>query len=141
MNLVSIIVASHGQLAGALISTSEMIAGPQKDVSAVTLAPSDGIKDLAEKFAKAKQAAAQKEILIFADLWGGSPFNAATQLVAADPKHTALIAGVNLPLLIEAYMVRDQELAKIVTHLSEISDGSIKQFKMPDQLDGEDDLL
>lgn len=139
--MISIIVASHGEFAEALIHTSEMIDGKQQNVAAVTLAPSDGIDALESKFKDVFKKLPRNDVLILTDLWGGSPFNAASKFVAEDPAHNALIAGVNLPLLLEAYMIKDQSLSKVVDHLTNVAASSIKQFELPDQSDGEDDLL
>lgn len=138
MNVVSIIIAGHGQLAGALMNSAEMIAGKQTGVTAVTLAPNDGIDTLDAKFKAALDSFSGKDVLILTDLWGGSPFNAAAKLVAEDIGHLALIAGVNLPLVLEAYMVKDQPLSKVVDHLNEVALTTIKQFKVPTTDNGED---
>lgn len=141
--MISIIVASHGGLASALVKTSEMIAGKQDQVATVGLEPSDGVESLSVKFALAQKKLPQDaDTLILADLWGGSPFNVAAGVVANDPKHTALIAGVNLPILLEAFMSRQSSLDELVRHIHEISDDSIRQFTIAPPTDNDlgDDL-
>ncbi|WP_225362316.1 PTS sugar transporter subunit IIA [Lentilactobacillus parabuchneri] len=142
-NLISILVVSHGDLANSLIHTAEMIAGKQEQVQTVTLAANDGVDSLSAKVdAAMAKLPADQLTLIFADLWGGSPFNAAAQIVGKDPTHTALIAGVNLPILLEAYMARNSTLTELVNKITEISTDSIRQFTMPTQDDDlGDDLL
>ena len=48
----------------------------------------------------------QKKFLFLVDLWGGSPFNQANKLFEEAPEHRAIVAGLNLPMLIEAYASR-----------------------------------
>ena len=79
--MVGIILASHGEFAKGILQSSEMIFGKQENVKAVMLMPSEGPNDLK---AKMKDAVAsfdnQDEVLILADLWGGTPFNQANGL-------------------------------------------------------------
>lgn len=140
--MISILVVSHGDFAQSLIKTAEMIAGKQEQVESVSLAANDGIDSLSDKvntqLAKFPQGA---QTLILADLWGGSPFNAAARVAAEDPENTALIAGVNLPILLEAYMARNSTLVELVNKVVEISDDSIRQFTVAtDDDDLGDDL-
>lgn len=39
---------------------------------------------------------------------GGSPFNAASRIVV-DKEHYEVIAGVNIPMLVETFMARDDD--------------------------------
>lgn len=45
-------------------------------------------------------------MLFLVDTWGGSPFNAASRIVV-DKEHYEVIAGVNIPMLVETLMARD----------------------------------
>nr|WP_256381090.1 PTS sugar transporter subunit IIC [Leptotrichia sp. oral taxon 212] len=40
------------------------------------------------------------------DLWGGSPFNQANRIFEEAPEKRVIVAGLNLPMLIEAYSER-----------------------------------
>ncbi|STM16114.1 mannose-specific PTS system EIIAB component [Escherichia coli] len=44
-----------------------------------------------------------KGVLFLVDTWGGSPFNAASRIVV-DKEHYEVIAGVNIPMLVETLM-------------------------------------
>lgn len=105
--MVGIILASHGEFAKGILQSSEMIFGKQENVKAVMLMPSEGPNDLK---AKMKDAVAsfdnQDEVLILADLWGGTPFNQANGLFEEHKHKWAIVSGMNLPMLIEAYGAR-----------------------------------
>ena len=45
-------------------------------------------------------------MLILVDLWGGTPFNQANGLIAGHEDTWAIVAGLNLPMLIDAYASR-----------------------------------
>ncbi|WP_432643737.1 PTS sugar transporter subunit IIA, partial [Clostridium perfringens] len=48
----------------------------------------------------------QDEVLFLVDLWGGTPFNQANSLVEEHADKWAIVAGMNLPMVIEAYASR-----------------------------------
>lgn len=105
--MVGIILASHGEFANGILQSGSMIFGEQQNVAAVTLMPSEGPDDV-----KAKMEAAiatfenQDEVLFLVDLWGGTPFNQANNLLEAHKDKWAIVAGMNLPMVIEAYASR-----------------------------------
>ncbi|HJF19745.1 MAG TPA: mannose/fructose/sorbose PTS transporter subunit IIA [Enterococcus columbae] len=105
--MVGIILASHGEFANGILQSGSMIFGEQQNVAAVTLMPSEGPDDV-----KAKMEAAiatfenQDEVLFLVDLWGGTPFNQANSLLEAHKDKWAIVAGMNLPMVIEAYASR-----------------------------------
>ena len=105
--MVGIILASHGEFAEGILQSGKMIFGEQENVKAVTLMPSEGPDDLR---AKMKDAIAsfdnQDEVLLLVDLWGGTPFNQANVLFEEHKDKWAIVAGMNLPMLIEAYGAR-----------------------------------
>lgn len=105
--MVGIIIASHGEFASGILQSGSMIFGEQENVKAVTLMPSEGPEDVK---AKMKEAIAsfdnQDEILFLVDLWGGTPFNQANSLFEEHKDKYAIVAGLNLPMLIEAYASR-----------------------------------
>ena len=50
---------------------------------------------------------ANDEVLVLADLWSGSPFNQASRVMGENPdRKFAIITGLNLPMLIQAYTER-----------------------------------
>lgn len=104
--MVGIVLASHGDLAAGLRQTSSMVFGDQEDVAVVSLKPSMGPED----FRKELDAAVAKlsdpdQVLILADLWGGTPFNQSTAAIEGHDSW-AIVTGVNLPMLIEAFSLR-----------------------------------
>ncbi|MGY0693858.1 mannose/fructose/sorbose PTS transporter subunit IIA [Virgibacillus sp. FSP13] len=105
--MVGIIIASHGEFANGILQSGAMIFGEQENVKAVTLMPSEGPDDIQTKM---KEAIAsfdnQDEVLFLVDLWGGTPFNQANSLIEEHEDKWAIVAGLNLAMLIEAYASR-----------------------------------
>ncbi|MCQ9227128.1 PTS sugar transporter subunit IIB [Streptococcus suis] len=105
---IGIIIASHGEFAAGIHQSGSMIFGEQDKVQVVTFMPSEGPDDLYAKLNAAVDAFdADDEILVLADLWSGSPFNQASRVAGERPdRKFAIITGLNLPMLIQAYTER-----------------------------------
>ena len=105
--MVGIILASHGDFAKGILQSGAMVFGEQANVKPCTLMPSEGPNDFKEKL---KEAIAsfdnQDEVLFLVDLWGGTPFNQANTIFEEHKDKWAIVAGMNLPMLIEAYAAR-----------------------------------
>lgn len=105
---IGIIIASHGKFAEGIHQSGSMIFGEQEKVQVVTFMPNEGPDDLYGHFNNAiAQFDADDEILVLADLWSGSPFNQASRVIGENPdRKMAIITGLNLPMLIQAYTER-----------------------------------
>lgn len=105
---IGIIIASHGKFAEGIHQSGSMIFGEQEKVQVVTFMPNEGPDDLYGHFNNAiSQFDADDEILVLADLWSGSPFNQASRVAGENPdRKMAIITGLNLPMLIQAYTER-----------------------------------
>ena len=122
--MVGIILASHGEFANGILQSGSMIFGEQKDVKAVTLQPSEGPDDLRAKMEEAISTFEnQDEVLFLVDLWSGTPFNQANLLLNGHEDHWAIVTGLNLPMLIEAYAMRmsNDSAHEIATHICEVA--------------------
>ncbi|WP_294975905.1 mannose/fructose/sorbose PTS transporter subunit IIA [uncultured Leuconostoc sp.] len=102
--MVNLIVASHGDFAKGILMSGSMIFGEQKNVEVVTFQPTEGPDDLDKHYQEAlAKFDNDDDTLFLVDLWGGSPFNRASLIQKQDSEHKAIVAGLNLPMLIEAY--------------------------------------
>ena len=127
--MVGIILASHGEFANGILQSGSMISGEQENVKAVTLMPSEGPDDIK---AKMQEAIAtfddQEEVLFLVDLWGGTPFNQANSLFEDHKDKWAIVAGMNLPMVIEAYASRFSmnTAHEIAAHIIETAKEGVK---------------
>ncbi|TYC48763.1 PTS mannose transporter subunit IIAB [Weissella muntiaci] len=108
-----IIIASHGEFAKGIHQSGSMIFGDQEKVEIVTFMPNEGPAELHAKFEDAiAKFDAEDEVLVLADLWSGSPFNQASAVLNENPdRKIAIITGLNLPMLIQAYTERMMDAA------------------------------
>lgn len=118
--MVGIILASHGEFAEGILQSGAMIFGEQENVKAVTLMPSEGPDDVKAKMQEAIASFDnQDEVLFLVDLWGGTPFNQASSLFEEHKDKWAIVAGMSLPMVIEAYASRFSMTSaqEIATHV------------------------
>lgn len=104
--MVSIVIATHGGMAKELLRTAEMIVGNQENIAVIDFEPEDGNSKLKDKYTKAIENLNLEEGLIFlVDLFGGSPFNVASQ-IAVEGNKMDVVTGVNVPMLLEVLVSR-----------------------------------
>ena len=129
---IGIVIASHGEFAEGIHQSGSMIFGEQEKVQTVTFMPSEGPDDLRAKLdAAIATFDADDEILVLADLWSGSPFNQASAVIGENPdRKIAIITGLNLPMLIQAYTERMMDAAagvdKVVANIMKEAKDGIK---------------
>lgn len=121
--MIPIIVISHGEMTIGMKRTTEMIIGKQEELYFISLKqdkpeefPSE-IKALLETYSK------DQEILILADLFGGSPFLTVAEYIMEGYPNARLVAGVNLPMLLECTISRS------TMDIDQLADLSVKTGK------------
>jgi PTS system mannose-specific IIA component/PTS system mannose-specific IIB component len=118
-----------------------MIFGKQDKVQTVTFQLDEEPSVLTQKLmAAVDRFDADDQVLFMVDLWGGSPFNAASRIVAEHTDRMGLVTGLNLPMLIEAYTVRDKPIDDVIAHLEETGKIGIKHLNLLKE-DEEDEPL
>ena len=101
--MVGIVLASHGGFADGIFQSAEMIFGKQENLAHVILKPDEGPDDIRAKMERAVASFDdQDQVLFLIDLWGGTPFNQANNLVKEHEDTWAIVSGMNLPMVIEA---------------------------------------
>jgi PTS system N-acetylgalactosamine-specific IIA component len=120
-----IVIAGHGTLPAALLSTAELICGPIADISAVGLAATD----TPDHYAEALRAAIghdHRRVLVLADLLGGTPFNLASAIARRSPR-VVCVSGVNLGMAVEAALTDGDLTDEVVERLLEAgTDGIVE---------------
>ncbi|MDR7342679.1 PTS system mannose-specific IIB component [Pantoea alhagi] len=108
---IAIVIGTHGWAAEQLLKTAEMLLGEQQNVGWIDFVPGENAETLIEKYhARLAELDTSQGVLFLVDTWGGSPFNAASRIVVDKERHE-VIAGVNIPMLVETLMARDDDPA------------------------------
>ncbi|MCE9884778.1 PTS mannose transporter subunit IIAB [Obesumbacterium proteus] len=106
---IAIIIGTHGAAAEQLLKTAEMLLGEQSNVAYIDFVPGENAETLIEKYnERLTHLDTSKGVIFLVDTWGGSPFNAASRIVT-DKEHYEVITGVNVPMLVETFMARDDD--------------------------------
>lgn len=118
---MKIVVISHGDMAKGIINSAMMLAGEHDNLVAYGLYPTEERTVLEKKLEGELLEAKKKneEVLVLSDIFHGSPFNAAVELMRNyDFYH---VTGVNLPLLVVAILDASSSMtgAEICDHLLE----------------------
>ncbi|SFA81792.1 PTS sugar transporter subunit IIA [Clostridium frigidicarnis] len=128
--MIGIIVGTHGKFSEEIIRSSEMIFGKQENVKTVTFEPGEGPEDLLAKYEKAlSEMNTEDGVIVMVDLFGGSPFNAASRLVIENEKMD-IVTGVSLPMLLETFGVREVlPIEEVINTAINAGKDGIKSFK------------
>ncbi|MDV7719780.1 PTS mannose transporter subunit IIA [Pediococcus ethanolidurans] len=137
--MIAYIVASHGEFSESILEASWELFGKQEKVVSVTLKPEEDPKDLLADYQTAlKKFDENDQVIFLVDLFGGTPFNVAAQIVVKHSEQMALVAGLNLAMLGEAYVVRDQPLTDAVFRLEQSAKSAVRHLQVSDEVKGDD---
>lgn len=105
---VGVLVICHGGLGGALLETAAMLAGPPARAWAIAFLPGKGPEDLE---AEVRDVLGRLDpgdgALCLVDIPGGVPARVAASLTVGPGRAVETVSGVNLPMLAEALLRRD----------------------------------
>lgn len=127
---MNIILSGHGNVAFEMKKSIEMIAGQYPNLSAITFEPGEGIDELKNKYLQIINKANTKQFIIITDIFGGSPYNAAT-ILAMQLGNIEVLSGLSLPLCLELLNL-DFSLVNIENVFEQLNDVKvdfIKSFK------------
>ncbi|MBP7793097.1 MAG: PTS sugar transporter subunit IIA [Candidatus Goldbacteria bacterium] len=127
--MTGIIIASHFTLAESLKETIELIIGKRENVSSASLSKNEKVENFSERL-KNEVIKLNKDsgVIIFTDMFGGTPSNIALSLFAGDDD-VKIISGFNLPIVIEAIMHSSKNSDEILNMLMEHKDKTIVDAK------------
>lgn len=127
--MTGILIISHFTLAKSLKQTIELIIGKRENVSALSLLKNEKIENFSERLKNETQRLNKGfGVIIFADMFGGTPSNVALSLFAND-NDIKIITGFNLPIVIEAIMHSSKNSDELFKILMERKDKTIVDAK------------
>jgi PTS system mannose-specific IIA component len=105
--LVGIVIVTHGQMADGLLDAARSVAGRAEGSVAVCLRDGDAVDQLGPRIAAAIDTVNDGDgVVVLVDMWGASPFSAAALLALKSQHPMEVVAGVNLPMLLELLVQR-----------------------------------
>lgn len=104
--MIGLLVTGHAQFASGITSACQLICGELQDYEVVDFASTDSEEILKQNLNAAFDRLQHCDgILVFTDLLGGSPFKTAV-ILSLERQNIKVMAGTNLPTLIETNMMR-----------------------------------
>ena len=102
------VIVTHGHLASELLAAAEMIVGPVKHITAVSIGWHDDVDLAREEIERAINRVAEgRGVLMLTDMFGGTPTNIASMFLAEN--EVEVVTGVNLPMVIKLAGQQEQE--------------------------------
>ncbi|MGL4453189.1 MAG: PTS sugar transporter subunit IIA [Sarcina sp.] len=128
--MYKILLVTHGDLGRGMKNTLKMFNSDIEHVHFVSLDES-GVDCFKENLLKKMEEIYdnESEILVLADLFGGTPFNVATVELIGKYNGMEIIAGVNLPILIEASLMKEMQLVEVIDNLILSGTSSMIKFE------------
>lgn len=124
--MYNLLVISHGNLAQEFLNALEMIMGPQDDVIPLGLNSEEGKEDFEKRISEACEKIYTNDgVLVLADLYGGTPCNSAVLKLISKYQKIQIITGLNLPMLIQSIIYRNENLENAVSNLKQDTNDSI----------------
>ena len=106
--MVGIVIVTHGELADGLLDAARAVAGRAERCTSVCLREGDSVEELGPRIASALDSVDDGDgVFVLVDMWGASPFNSAAVLALRAASPLEVIAGVNLPMVLELLVQRD----------------------------------
>ena len=130
-----VFLVSHGELAHGMHTALTMFAGENRDdILSVGLKNGMGADAFAEEVKKCLSVTgSDDEILLFADLVGGSPLTTAANVVAEMGllDRTVMCGGMNLPLVLSGVVMKDDtDTEELIQSLLPEAKDAIRRFQI-----------
>jgi len=118
--MIGILLVTHGTLAEGLKDAAQLIIGERENFSTIGLFTEDSVDALPVRVRQAVSAFENVDgVLILADLFGASPFNAAARAAyKLESTPVNVVTGVNLGMLLEVLMQRESKNVKELSKLA-----------------------
>jgi PTS system mannose-specific IIA component len=107
VNMIGMVLVTHGHLATEFRAALEHVVGPQKQFETISIGPDDDMERRRQDIIQAvHQVDAGQGVVILTDMFGGTPSNLAISVM--EGSQIDVVAGINLPMLIKLASVREE---------------------------------
>lgn len=129
--MIGALIVTHGQLANELLNAAQRIETNFGAIEAVPLEWTDTVDEAREKIRKALARLGTESVIIFTDMFGGTPSNISLSFLEKD--RVEIVTGVNLPMIVKfATMQRDARDVCALAHV--ITEKGSKAIKVASDL-------
>lgn len=141
--MIGVVVVSHSVLAQGILETCDMVLGNHKNCVAVCL--KEGVEAFAKQLYDTLNAMYEtyEEVLVIADLKGGTPYNQSLQYKLEKGKTTMeIVCGFSLPMMAQLLVTLPyaNDVRTLSEQLVEIAKNSIERY-VDMEMTQEDDMF
>ncbi len=106
VNMIGMVLVTHGHLATEFRAALEHVVGPQKQFETISIGPDDDMDRRRLDIINAvHHVDSGRGVVILTDMFGGTPSNLAISVM--EGSQIDVVAGINLPMLIKLASVRE----------------------------------
>ena len=118
--MIGIVIVTHGNLAKEFIVALEHVVGNQQNIEGICIHPDDDMDARRSEIIQSiKNVDSGKGVIVTTDMFGGTPSNLAISTMIEGK--TEVIAGVNLPMLIQLVSTRKEIPLEVLVKVSQDS--------------------
>lgn len=129
--MIGALIVTHGNLAHELLNAARQIEADVAGIEAVPLEWSDTVDEAREKIAAALDRMGDRAVIIFTDMFGGTPSNISLSFL--EQGRIEIVTGVNLPMVVKFAMVKE-EAKDVATLAHVISEKGSKAIRVASDL-------
>jgi len=129
--MFGIIFVGHGQIAKGAVSALELFGCVMDNgCKIVEFLPGDSLDTFSSKLECALDSLSNYAgVVVFADLFSGSPFNMAVrQKLIRTHQRIEVIGGANLTAVLEAFVSRDEDMDEVVLRSIDLGKRQLKRY-------------
>ena len=105
--MIGLVIVTHGRLAEEFRLVMEHVVGPQQNVIAICIEPTDNMEQRREDILAAiDKVETGKGVIVLTDMFGGTPSNLAISIM--NNRKIEVLAGVNVPMLVKIASAREK---------------------------------
>jgi len=106
--MIGIVLVTHGHLADEFVAACVHVVGPQEGIATVCIGPEDDMEQRRKEIISTIASVDQGDgVVLLTDMFGGTPSNLSISVM--NETGVEVIAGVNLPMLIQLARARTTE--------------------------------
>ena len=129
--MIGALIVTHGNLAYELLKAAQKIEGELGIIEAVPLEWTDTVDEAREKIRLAIERVGTDGIIIFTDMFGGTPSNISLSFL--EKGRIEIVTGVNLPMVVKFAMLQ-QGARDVATLAHVISEKGAKSIRVASDL-------
>ena len=125
--MIGALIVTHGKLAHELLGAAKHIEEKLTDVEAVPLDWNEAVDESRRKISAAlEKLAAQRGVIIFTDMFGGTPSNISLSFL--EHGRVEIVTGVNLPMIVKFATLQKEgrEIGEVAHLISEKGSKAIR---------------